>query len=271
MIPRDALHAALAAHPRARLFGESLALDAATRGLAAAFPGRVVSLPAADATLIGLGLGAALTGAGAIVLTCGPESLAGLVGALHSEAALVDGDFGGALVVVVPLGPGQAPGGLDGLPAVRVSVAASGPDAAALLGEALGAPGVSVLFAPRVACASANLATPAAAGRGVQVRAGSHAVVLSAGDGVAEALATAEALAAEGLSVGVADLRYLAPVDTALLAELVGASGRAVLHGVPEGLVSAVVAAAFLRLESPPLTVPLGGALAPAVRASVRF
>ena len=81
----------------------------------------------------------------------------------------------------------------------------------------------------------------------------------------------AEALAAEGLSVGVADLRYLAPVDTALLAELVGASGRAVLHGVPEGLVSAVVAAAFLRLESPPLTVPLGGALAPAVRASVHF
>ncbi len=65
-------------------------------------------------------------------------------------------------------------------------------------------------------------------GKGRVLREGTDAAILSYGAHLSEALAAAEALAAEGISVTVADARFAKPLDTALIDQLVAHHGALV-------------------------------------------
>ncbi len=69
---------------------------------------------------------------------------------------------------------------------------------------------------------------PLALGKGRVLREGTDAAILSYGAHLSEALAAAEALAAEGISVTVADARFAKPLDTALIDQLIAHHGALV-------------------------------------------
>jgi 1-deoxy-D-xylulose-5-phosphate synthase len=66
-----------------------------------------------------------------------------------------------------------------------------------------------------------NRGVPLAIGKGRVMKVGSEAAILSYGAHLAEALAAAELLEAEGISITVADARFAKPLDTALIDMLV--------------------------------------------------
>ncbi len=76
---------------------------------------------------------------------------------------------------------------------------------------------------------------PLEIGRGRILREGTDAAILSLGTRLADSLAAAETLAAEGISVTIADARFAKPLDTALVDDLV--RRHAVLILVEEGAV----------------------------------
>jgi pyruvate/2-oxoglutarate/acetoin dehydrogenase E1 component len=65
-----------------------------------------------------------------------------------------------------------------------------------------------------------------ALGRAAIARAGDDLTIVSVGKGVADALAAAESLAGEGISVEVVDLRTLRPLDLATVLESVAKTNR---------------------------------------------
>lgn len=69
---------------------------------------------------------------------------------------------------------------------------------------------------------------PLPLGKGRVLREGTDAAILSYGAHLSEALAAAEALAAEGISVTVADARFAKPLDTALIDQLIAHHGALV-------------------------------------------
>jgi pyruvate/2-oxoglutarate/acetoin dehydrogenase E1 component len=73
------------------LLGEALELSPATRGLLAVAPKQVHLLPAADATLIGLAVGLAMSGSRAVIELSGPAALWGILQQLGQEATLLSG------------------------------------------------------------------------------------------------------------------------------------------------------------------------------------
>jgi 1-deoxy-D-xylulose-5-phosphate synthase len=76
---------------------------------------------------------------------------------------------------------------------------------------------------------------PLAIGRGRVLREGSRVAILSLGTRLAEALRAAEALAARGVSVTVADARFAKPLDRDLILQL--AQGHEALVTVEEGAI----------------------------------
>jgi 1-deoxy-D-xylulose-5-phosphate synthase len=78
---------------------------------------------------------------------------------------------------------------------------------------------------------------PLAIGKGRVMKVGSEAAILSYGAHLAEALAAAELLEAEGISITVADARFARPLDTGLIDQLVRHHGTVVTveHGAQGG------------------------------------
>lgn len=82
-----------------------------------------------------------------------------------------------------------------------------------------------------------------AIGKGVQLREGTDAVIFACGLMVQEALAAAELLANDGISVAVANIATIKPLDTELICRLAGETGAVVTveeHSINGGLGSAV-------------------------------
>lgn len=83
-------------------------------------------------------------------------------------------------------------------------------------------------------------------GQGVELRTGSALTIVASGGVVASALAAAEALAGQGLDVGVVNMHTIKPIDVGLLRDVAGRTDRIMTvedHGVIGGLGSAVVEA----------------------------
>ncbi len=259
----------------AHILGEALELSPATSGLLAQAPDRVHLLPAADASLIGVAIGLAMSGARPVLELSGPDALWGILQQLGQEASLLSGEFSGALVIRVPLAPGEtAPvSALAALPGVTLATPSSAAETAGVLAAALKARGAVVILEPRERLREGIAAVPEIRLDQAQVaRAGSHATVLAWGRGVAAALSAAETLSEDGIEAEVIDLRCIAPLDTATIAASINKTGRPVLAGCPESVLSAAVRAAFLRLESPPEVASAEAAdITRAVRASVSY
>jgi pyruvate/2-oxoglutarate/acetoin dehydrogenase E1 component len=272
----------LAAALRARMdkdtavvvLGEALELSGTTSGLLAAFPGRVHLLPAADASLVGVAVGLAMAGKRPVLELAESASIWGVIQQVGQEAASLKdrGEFRAPIVVRVPLAPGgwDPTALVESVAGLTIGVAGTPGDAAHLLASALESSDPVVLFEPRVVLADRGEAVDAGFGKAHVLREGEHATVLALGDGVSAALRAAEAVAGEGISVEVIDLRWVRPLDVATIGESVGRTGRAIVAGGSPGALALAVQEAFLRLESPPALASTDD-LVSVIRSSVSY
>jgi pyruvate/2-oxoglutarate/acetoin dehydrogenase E1 component len=256
------------------VLGEALELSPVTSGLVAAFPGRVHLLPAADASLVGVAVGLAMAGKRPVVELAESASVWGVLQQVGQEAASLKdrGEFRAPIVVRVPLAPGgwDPTALVESVPGLAIGVAGTAGDAAHLLASALEASDPVVLFEPRVVLADRGETADAGFGKARVLREGEHATVLALGDGVAAAMRAAEAVAGEGISVEVIDLRWVRPLDVGAISDSVGRTGRAIVAGASPAALALSVQEAFLRLESPP-ALASNDDLAGVIRSSVSY
>ena len=248
---------ALAQNAKVHLLGEALELSPATHGLLERHPERVHLLPAVDSALTGIAVGMALGGARPVVELAGPQSLHGAIQQLGQEGASVTGEFSAPVILRVPIAPGETIplSLLLAIPGITVGVASSALEARDLLVAALDASGPVVLLEPRwLLDRPLKDAEVLPLGTARVIRPGDHCSLICWGEGVRAAREAADLLSTEGIEAEVVDLRCLCPLDTDLISESIGRTGRAVMVSPFPGLLDTVFEAAFLRLESPPLS-----------------
>lgn len=253
-----ALSEAMNASEAVHVLGEALPLSTAGSALLAKYPERCHLLPAADATLIGIGIGLALSGKTPVVELSGPDALWGAIQQIGQEGAGLTGEFAGTVVIRVPIDQQRLPvlDVLDSTPSVQVASAAEPADAAALMTAALKHNGITVLLESQtVMSASGGHASEPALGQARCVIEGDHVTIAAWGTGVEAATNAARMLDREDISAEVIDLRSLSPLDSSTLSESVNKTGRLVLVGTNNSILNSAVNSAFLRLESPPATV----------------
>jgi len=257
------------------LVGEALPLSAAGNGLLVDHPDRCHLLPAADATLMGVAIGLAISGKIPVVELSGPEALWGALQQLGQESAALSGEFHSTLVVRVPLPPGAMDPSplLDGMPHVQVASPADPVDAGTLLQAALTCGGITVLLEP-VTVLGETGGEPAEPSLGSAriVESGDHVTLAAWGDGVAAARKAARTLRQEDISAEVIDLRSLSPLDTDTLTESVDKTGRLVMIGASTSALLTAIGTTFLRMESPPTVAgPTAELITSKARAAVHY
>jgi pyruvate/2-oxoglutarate/acetoin dehydrogenase E1 component len=232
-------------------------------------------LPAADATLVGVAIGLAISGKIPVVELSGPEALWGALQQLGQESAALSGEFRSTMVVRVPLGPGSMdPSPLfDGIPHIQIASPADPIDAGTLLQAALTTGGITVLLEPLTVLGdSGGEAAEPILGSARIVESGDHVTLAAWGDGVAAARKAARALRREDISAEVIDLRSLSPLDTDTLMESVDKTGRLVMVGASTRALLAAIETAFLRMESPPTVAgPTAELITSKARAAVHY
>ena len=277
-----ALGDALEEDPEVFLMGQDIAAFGGafkvTRGLLEEFgPERVLNTPIAEAGMIGIASGAALLGKRPVVemqfsdfVSCGFNPLVNVAARFHYRTGLPV-----PLVIRLPSGGGVGAGPFHSqsleatflhVPGLKVVVPAWPEDAYSLLREAIRDPNPVLFFEHKYLYrrVKASLA-PASIDIGAGVEAGAR--IVRPGDGVSvftwgwmvhRAVAAAEALGEEGISVEVVDLRVLAPLDERTVMESVGRTGRAlVVHeaqltgGFGGEIAARIAEGAFEALDAP--------------------
>jgi pyruvate/2-oxoglutarate/acetoin dehydrogenase E1 component len=277
---RQAIRDALQADPRCFVMGEDVAryggCYAVTKGLLEEFgPERVVDTPLAEAGFVGACVGAAMAGLRPIVeiMTCNFSLLA--LDQIVNNAATIPhmsgGQFAVPLVIRMATGAGrqlaaQHSHSLEGwfahIPGLKVLVPATVEDARHMLAAALADPNPVLIFEHIVLYNAEGELDPAVSGvdiaRARVRRAGTQASLVTYGNSLPKCLAAAEALAAEGISAEVVDLRVLRPLDMPTVVESVQRTRRCVIvdEGWRSGSISAEIAArladeAFFELDAP--------------------
>ncbi len=266
---------AMAANDAVHILGESLPLSPASSRLLEQYPDRCHILPAADATLIGLAIGMAISGKTPVVELSGTEALWGALQQLGQEASNLSGEFASTIVVRVPISADSYnPAALlEGLNGVAVASPSNPADAGVLVKAALAHRGVTVLLEPvSVLCAEGGVAGPPTLGTAHLVSEGDHITLLSWGDGVDAASKAARVLSSDGISAEVLDLRSLCPLDTNTIGESVSKTGRVLVVGASNAVLAASIDASFLRLESPPADAGISvSVIASKARAAVHY
>lgn len=197
----------------------------------AACPGRFYNCGIAEANMIGLAAGLALSGYRPVCYTIAP-----FVTYRCLEQIRIDLCYHALPVVLVGTGGGLAYASLGAthhsceemgmlrlLPGMNVLAAADSAEAAACLRAILAADGPSYLRIGKKGEARVHAATPAyRLGAALPLRAGREIAFLASGTVLPIALAAADLLAARGVSAGVASLPAIKPLDTAFLARVFG-------------------------------------------------
>ncbi len=264
---------AMAANDTVHLVGESLPLSPACSGLLVQYPERCHLLPAADASLVGVGIGLALAGKTPVVELAGPEALWGAIQQLGQETLALNGEFSANMILRVPLGPDAMDPTplLNGMPHSHVASPAEAADAGALVQTALSSAGITVILEPLEVLGASG----GTAGTGHQARVaeeGQHVTLLAWGHGVQAAKGAAKILRQDQISAEVIDIRSLSPLDPETVAQSVNKTGRVVVIGGSANMLSETIQTAFLRLESPPVQVgQSANAIASKARAAVQY
>ncbi len=248
-----ALHDAMADDPSVIFFGEDVASAGGafgvSRGLLDAFgPARVRDTPISEATLAGAAVGAALSGLRPVFEIMFMDFVTLTMDALVNQAAKARFMFGGQgsvpLVMRAPHGGGVSAGPqhsqcleawLAHVPGLKVVVPATCEDAYGLLRSAIADPDPVIFVEHKALYGQKGMlsAEPASVpiGKARIARAGSDATVVCYGALVGEALAAAEMLARESISVEIVDLRSLQPWDEAtVLASLAKTHHLVIAH-----------------------------------------
>ena len=249
---------------------------AVTKGLLAEFgPERIRDTPLSEGAFVGAGIGAALGGMRPIVevMTVNFSLLA--LDQIVNNAATIwhmsGGQFAVPVVIRMATGAGrqlaaQHSHTLEGwyahVPGLKVVTPATIEDARGMLSAALADPNPVIIFehvmlyavAGKVPAVPAQVSLTGAAVR----REGRDITLITYGGSLPKTLAAADALASEGISAEVIDLRCLRPLDTATIVRSVSRTRRAVIvdEGWRSGSFSAEVAArlmedAFWELDAP--------------------
>ncbi|MCZ2897612.1 alpha-ketoacid dehydrogenase subunit beta [Burkholderia thailandensis] len=276
---RDALRDALSNDPRVFLMGEDVGRYggsyAVSAGLLEAFgPERVRDTPLSELAFTGMGIGAALGGMRPIVeiMTVNFSLLA--LDQIVNTAALYHhmsgGQFSVPLVIRMATGAGRQvaaqhshsfEGWYAGIPGIKVLVPATVEDARHMLAPALADPDPVLIFEH---AGLYNMEGDLPAMTSVDIRSakvrrdGGDVAILAYGGSLPKALEAADALAGEGISAEVVDLRVLRPLDDATIMASVIKCRRAVIvdecwrsASVASEIVARIVEQAFYELDAP--------------------
>ncbi|ABC35042.1 alpha-ketoacid dehydrogenase subunit beta [Burkholderia thailandensis] len=276
---RDALRDALSNDPRVFLMGEDVGRYggsyAVSAGLLEAFgPERVRDTPLSELAFTGMGIGAALGGMRPIVeiMTVNFSLLA--LDQIVNTAALYHhmsgGQFSVPLVIRMATGAGRQvaaqhshsfEGWYAGIPGIKVLAPATVEDARHMLAPALADPDPVLIFEH---AGLYNMEGDLSAMTSVDIRSakvrrdGGDVAILAYGGSLPKALEAADALAGEGISAEVVDLRVLRPLDDATIMASVIKCRRAVIvdecwrsASVASEIVARIVEQAFYELDAP--------------------
>jgi acetoin:2,6-dichlorophenolindophenol oxidoreductase subunit beta len=251
---RDALAEEIARDPAVVFFGEDVAAAGgvfkATPDLLERFgPQRVFDTPISELALAGAAYGAAVTGLRPVIEVMFGDFMTLAMDSLVNQAAkfwYISNEQGSVpLVVRSAVGGGGRFGAIhsqthgtwyQGIPGLKIVFPSSPAEAKGLLKASIRDDN-PVIFLEHKRLYSVKGPAPddelIPLGRARIARAGEDLTVVSAGKGVSDALTAAEALAADGLSVEVVDLRTLRPLDLDTVLESVSRTNR--LMAVEEG------------------------------------
>ena len=219
---------------------------------------RLIDTPISEPAIIGVAVGAAMTGMRPVAELMYVDFLGLVMDQLANQAAKIRYMFGGQIGVPMVLrtqgGTGRSAGAqhsqsLEGwilhTPGLRLVMPATAADAYHLLRQSLTLPDPVVVIEHKSRYTrkeQADLETPAAPwGQGVVRRSGSDAPLVTYSRMVHVALAAAESLAKSDVSLEVIDLRTLNPLDMETVIASVERTGRALV--VSEGPLTGGVAA----------------------------
>jgi pyruvate/2-oxoglutarate/acetoin dehydrogenase E1 component len=277
---RQAIRAAILADPRVFLMGEDVGryggCYAVTKGLLAELgEERIRDTPLSESAFVGAGIGAAMAGMRPIVevMTCN-FSLLALDQILNNAATIPHmsgGQFAVPLVLRLATGAGrqlaaQHSHSLEGwfahIPGLRILAPATIEDARHMLAAALADPNPVLIFEHVMLYNMEGTLDPSVTAvdiaRARVRRPGSDVTLVTYGGSLFKTLAAADALAAEGISAEVIDLRVLRPLDMGTVVESVCRTRRVVIvdEGWKAGSLSAEVAMrlveeAFFELDAP--------------------
>ncbi len=280
---RQALREELARDATIRVLGEDVTLGGpfgATKGLVEEFTdSRIINTPISEATIVGMAVGAAITGLRPVLeimfidfITLGMDQLVNHAAKLHYMT-------GGQLEVPLTI---RATGGVGGgygahhsqsleawfthVPGLKVVAPYTPSDAKGLLKSSIRDNNPVLFLEHRGLYWSRGEELPAndvvPLGQAIVRRAGKHVTILAVSKMVGTALKAAEKLAADGIDAEVIDPRTLAPLDLETIVSSVRKTGHLVIAheavetgGVGAEIASRVQEVAFNDLAAPILRV----------------
>ncbi len=246
-----------------------------TRGLREEFGDRVRDTPISETAIVGLGVGAAMAGMRPVVEMMYLDFLGVCFDQLLNQAAKLPFMTGGAaqmaLTVRTQFGAGRSSGSqhsqsleslLAHIPGLTVIMPSTPADTYGLLRAAIQDPNPVIFIENRLLYGMKGPKPPTdyilPIGTSAVVRAGTDITVVSVSRMVHEALAAAEVMAAEGVSVEVIDLRTVAPLDMAPIFDSVHKTSRLLIaheavvsFGIGAEIAAAVAREAFWDLDAP--------------------
>jgi pyruvate/2-oxoglutarate/acetoin dehydrogenase E1 component len=277
---QEALREEMVRDPRVFLMGEDIGVYGgafgATRGLLGEFGAeRVRCTPISEATIVGAGIGAAVTGMRPVVEIMFMDFVTLAMDQIANHAAKFRYMYGPQarvpLVIRTPAGGGRSYGATHSqsleawflhVPGIKVIAPATPADAKGLLKSAIrdDNPVLCVehklLYATTGPVPDGDVAEPL--GQAAIRREGTDVTLVAYSYYVGVALQAAEALARDGIEAEVVDLRTLVPLDTEAVLDSVRKTGRLVCieEGTRTGGVGAEIAArvaeeAYEYLDAP--------------------
>lgn len=276
---RTALEVSLASDERVFVagidVGEGGNVFGLTRGLRDRFGDRVRDTPISETAIVGLGVGAAMAGMRPVVEVMYLDFLGVCFDQLLNQAAKLPFMTGGAaemgLTVRTQFGAGRSSGSqhsqslealLAHIPGLSVVMPSTPADTYGLLRAAIADPNPVVFIENRLLYGMKGPQPPedhiVPIGRAAVVRPGTDITVVSVSRMVHEAMAAAEQVADDGISVEVIDLRTVTPLDMAPIIESVTKTSRLLIaheavvpFGIGAEIAATVTREAFWDLDTP--------------------
>ncbi len=276
---RTALEVELAGDDRVFVAGIDVAAGGnvfgLTRGLHDQFGDRVRDTPISETAIIGLGVGAAMAGMRPVVELMYLDFVGVCLDQLLNQAAKMPFMTGGtatmALTVRTQFGAGRSSGSqhsqslealLAHIPGLSVVMPSTPADTYGLLRAAIQDPNPVIFIENRLLYGMKGPQPPSdyilPIGRSAVVRPGTDVTVVSVSRMVHEAVAAAELLSGEGISVEVIDLRTVAPLDMAPILDSVHKTSRLLIaheavvpFGIGAEIAATVAREGFWDLDAP--------------------
>lgn len=278
---REALRLAMEADDRVFMMGEDVGTYGGAFGVTGELikevgPERLRDTTISELGIVGMGVGAAMTGMRPIVEIQFSDFTAQAMDQIANQAAKIHFMLGGSVNVPMVI---RAPGGsgtgaaaqhsqsleawFAHIPGLKVVMPATADDAKGLLLEALEDPNPVVILEHKLLYKTSGEVrtgyTKTPIGKAAIRRTGADVTIMATGVEVSRSLEAAEKLAEQGIDATVVDIRTLRPLDTETVQETARATGRVLLvqEAVKFGGFMSEVAAeiaegeAFVHLRAP--------------------